>query len=181
MKKQGLFIVGVLVAVLGVVGMGTVHAEDVVPDVLTDEQRALIMNNCSDIQTTLNRIYQNDKLARHDLGLVYRSIVDKLMSPLNQRIASIQLDGGSLVQVTANSSAEYTVFFNAYRDYEQALQAAMQTDCTKQPSMFYDAITSARQKRAAVYESCKKLVGLAEAYYGQFTSFKASRGYGVKQ
>ena len=96
------------------------------------------------------------------------------MTPLNQRIASNQLDGSALVATTAKYTRQYQTFYNAYRDYKLALQGALNTDCSKQPTVFYDAITKAREKRILVHEASVQLLNLAEQYRGQFTNFRAS-------
>ena len=177
--KQRFFSLLITAAMVATTCMYTAKAEGEQPDVLTDQQRNMIIANCVDLQATLNRIHQNDALARYDRGHLYRAIVDKLMSPLNQRIASNQLDGSNLVQISANYNTQYQLFCNAYGEYELALRGAMGIDCTKQPVMFYDALTDARKKRELVRENGLKLVTLAEQYKKQFSEFRGSRKPGV--
>ncbi len=157
---------------VGVLFSISAYAEDQA-DIVTDEQRNLIISNCSDLQATLHRIHQNDALARHDQGQLFRLLSDKLMAPLNQRIASNQLDGSTLVLITANYNTQYQNFFNAYKTYELSLRNTLQIDCTKQPVVFYDSLAGARNKRAAVHEASAKLVTLAQQYKNEFTTFRA--------
>lgn len=162
-------------AAFAVIGLFTtsmvVRAQDG-PDILTEQQRTVIINNCADLQATINRIHQNDALTRHDRGLVYRSLADKLMAPLNQRIASNQLDGSALVQITADYNVLYQDFYAKYREYELAMRDVMQISCSTQPTQFYDAINIAHEKRLAVSEASKQLTALAEQYYKDFLIFR---------
>lgn len=158
---------------LSIVHVANVFAEEQA-DIVTDEQRSLIISNCSDLQATLNRIHQNDALARHDQGQLFRLISDKLMAPLNQRIASNQLDGSTLVLTTATYNTQYQNFYNAYKAYEQSLRTTLQIDCTKQPVVFYDSLTDARNKRALVHEAGAKLIQLAQQYRDEFTTFRTN-------
>lgn len=174
--RQIAFIIGVM-AFLGLASVSAAYAEDQ-PDVLTDEQRVLIISNCTDLQATLNRIHQSDALARYDQGQMYRQLADKLMAPLNQRIASNQLDGSNLVATTASYNTQYQAFYNAYKEYELSMRATMQIDCAKQPALFYDSLTATRKKRISVHEATIKLIDLAEQYKVHFTVFRASRASG---
>lgn len=141
-------------------------------DIINDAQIASIRAHCTDLQATLGRIRQADTLLRYDRGQIYRAIADKLMVPLNQRIASNQLDGSELVATTAKYNAEYQVFFDAYRTYDASLATTLAIDCTKQPTTFYDKLAIARQDRSKLHISSVKMVELAKQYRVQFDSFK---------
>jgi hypothetical protein len=143
-------------------------------DIISDAQIASIRSHCTELLATLGRIRQADTLLRYDRGQIYRSIVDKLMVPLNQRVASNQLDGSELVATTAKYNAEYQLFFDAYRTYDASLAATLAIDCTKQPTTFYDKLAIARQERSKLHDSSVKLIVLAKQYRTQFDSFKAS-------
>lgn len=142
-------------------------------DVITDQQIEAIRTNCTDIQATLNRLQQSDLLLRTNRGELYRTIADKLMVPLNQRIASNQLDGGELVAITAELNSKYKDFYDAYKVYDVALEAAGQIDCVKRPTQFYDAIAAARVKRQDLYTANQELVQLISDYWTEFSTFKA--------
>ena len=174
MKYRLISFVVTLIAVV-ITGTYIAHAEEQPDNVLTDEQRSVIVANCTNIQATLNRIHQNDALARYNRGHLYRAIIDRLMSPLNQRIASNQLDGSELVQTRARYNTQYQGLFTTYREYELALRDAMDIDCTKQPVDFYDAVTNARKKRLLVRDASVKLLDLAEQYKNHFNNFRSIR------
>lgn len=100
MKHRLLLFVGCLCLVT-VFAVGTLQPARG-KDIITDAQIKTIKMHCTDILASLNSLQQNDTLLRHDRGELYRTLSDKLMVPLNQRIASNQLDGADLVKTTAN-------------------------------------------------------------------------------
>lgn len=141
-------------------------------DVITDQQIQAIRTNCTEIQATLNRLQQSDLLLRTNRGELYRTVADKLMVPLNQRIAANQLDGGELVAITAAFNAKYGDFYDAYKEYDVTLVAASQIDCTKRPTQFYDAIAAARTKRQELHKTNEELVQLIADYWTEFKAFR---------
>lgn len=142
-----------------------------VADIITDQQIQTIKNSCLDLQATLNQLHQSDTVLRYNRGQLYRTISEKLMVPLNQRIASNQLDGGTLVKITADFSGEYQLFYDSYKNYEISLSSAMKIDCRRQPTTFYDQVADARKKRQALHQSSEKLTQLAVDYQTEFNTF----------
>ena len=171
MKKIMIVISAVLIAVAAV---QTARAQQS-DDIITDAEITAIKTHCSDIQVTLNRLKQADKLLRLDRGQVHRVIRDKLMTPLNQRIASNQLNGSELVATTAAYNNEYQKFFAAYTEYDTALSLAISTDCVKQPTTFYDRVADAREKRFTLRQASRELVILAGQYKSQYENFKRTQ------
>lgn len=175
MQRITRIITGCLVLMIAVSFM-TVHTsrgEDI--DIITDQQLRAIRSQCAELQATLSRIHQSDAVLRHDRGQLYKTIADKLMVPLNQRIASNQLDGSKLVSVTAQFNTTYQEFYDAYKAYEATLSKARDIDCTKNPTQFYDAVAEARKKRTTLYLSSTKLVQLANRYHTEFIGFRAQQ------
>ncbi len=149
-------------------------------EVITDDQIAAVKSRCTEVQATLNRLEANDKLLRHNLGSIFLILSDKLMAPLNQRIASNQLDGSGLLAITASYTKAYkgdpaSDFHTAYGKYEDSLLAAMRIDCVKQPTTFIDALDEARENRLKLHEATDRLMKLAEEYKKSFDAFRASQ------
>lgn len=145
--------------------------------VVTDRQIAAVKSRCTEIQAYLNRLEQSDKLLRHNIGNTFLTVSDKLMTPLNQRIASNQLDGSKLVSITATYTKAYNGspendFYNAYLDYENSLVTTMRIDCTKQPTTFLDALDEAHQKRLLLRKTTERLMTLARDYKKAFDAFR---------
>lgn len=166
--------IGIVVAALlgvGAIGMRTVGAASDVSNVITDQQIAVIRSQCGDIQATLNRIHESDKVLRVNKGYAYKAIMlDKLMTPLNQRIAANQIDGGKLGKITAQFSQTFERFDKAYSAYERNLSAAIKIDCTRQPSAFYDQVLLAYQSRKDLYKNDTELISLAKEYKTESSS-----------
>jgi len=145
--------------------------------VVTDSQIAAVKSRCTEIQASLNRLEASDKLLRHNIGNTFLTISDKLMTPLNQRVATNQLDGSKLVSITAAYTKVYKGdpkedFYNSYVDYENSLVAAMRIDCIKQPTTFLDALDMAHEKRLKLRETTKQLMTLARDYLEAFDKFR---------
>lgn len=172
MNKRISFVVlcTVLVGMMSVAAAHTAKGEE--PNIITDDQIATIKMHCTDLQANLNRLHQTDILLRYNRGELYRTIADKLMVPLNQRAASNQLDGSSLVQVTAAYNTAYQTFFDAYKNYETSLSSAIAIDCNRQPTTFYDQVADARIKRVKLHAANSRLVELAVEYRSDFTEFR---------
>lgn len=133
-----------------------------------------IKSRCVENQAALNRLHQTDAFLRNDRGNVYRTISDKLMVPLNRRIASNQLDGGALLTITSDYNAEYNRFYRAYIDYDNALAAVLDIDCGREPVAFYTALLDAREKRNKLSESNAKIKEHIRGYGVAFSGFKTN-------
>lgn len=152
---------------LGLVGAGvhTVRAATEANEVITDQQIAAIRTRCGDIQATLNRVHESDKVLRVNKGYRYKAVMlDKLMTPLNQRVAANQIDGGKLVTITAAYSKAFGEFDKAYSVYERSLSAAIKTDCGKQPTAFYDQILVAYENRKKLQKADTELIDLSKEF-----------------
>ena len=149
----------------GLAGVYTVQAAKDTNGVITDQQISTIRSRCSDIQATLNRIHESDKVLRVNKGYEYKAIMlDKLMTPLNQRIAINQIDGGKLGKIAAEFSQTFGKFDKAYSLYERDLSAAINIDCTKQPTAFYDQILLAYASRQDLQVVDSELISLAKQF-----------------
>lgn len=154
-------------AIFGLITAGAYTAR--AASVITDRQIDTIRARCGEIQATLNRIHESDKVLRVNKGYRYKAVMlDKLMTPLNQRIATNQVDGGKLVSIAAEYSRVFQQFDSAYGTYERSLSAALQTDCTKQPTAFYDQLTGAYENRKQVAKADAKLADLSKDFKAEF-------------
>ncbi len=168
MKKNTLQIfAAALLAIATVVGYGT----STKAVVITDEQSSIIRNSCTEVRSSLIRLEQNDKLLRTNRGQLYKTISDKLMVPLNQRLTSNQLDGGELVKTAASYNDAYQAFYEAYQQYDTTMAKAIDTDCVNSPTDFFNNIAAARENRTVLHEANERLVELAEQYSDEFSSF----------
>lgn len=142
-------------------------AATITPEVITR-----IKSRCVETQATLNRLHQTDAFLRNDRGNLYRTIGDKLMVPMNRRLASNQLDGGPLLTITSDYNSEYNRFYRAYIDYDNALSAVLETDCSREPVTFYNVLLDAREKRVKLSESNSRIKDYIRQYGATFSTFK---------
>ena len=150
-----------------------VRADDATQPPMTDAMLAHIRETCSSVQANLNRLHASDALLRVNQGQVLLAISNRLMSPLNSRIAINQLDGGKMTSITSTYVTQFDAFSVAYQQYEEAMTRTMQTDCTKQPAAFYTALVDARTKRTAVHDRMVDLRKSLTDYETEFTTFSA--------
>ena len=174
-----------LVALLGMAALVQSHASAMQPNTGAT-QSALVKSRCADIKASLNRLEANDKLLRHNIGSTFLTVTNKLMTPLNQRIATSQLDGSKMLGVTARYTKAYKGrpegdFYTAYLDYENSLLAAIAVDCTKQPTVFIDALDKARQNRLKLREATERLMELSRDYKDAFDTFKKQQQQGEER
>lgn len=141
---------------------------------ITPEKIARIRSRCVENQAALNRLHQTDAFLRNDRGNLYRTISDKLMVPLNRRLASNQLDGGALLTITADYNDAYTKFYDQYIQYDNALSKVLEIDCTREPVAFYNALLVAREKRNDLSKTNQNIKDLVRQYGTTFTDFKAA-------
>ena len=170
MKFRPTLVVSGIIAGVLIAGISShpSHAEIIV----TESQISAIKSHCVENQASLNQLHQSDAFLRIDRGNLYRTIGDKLMTPLNRRIATNRLDGGNLVQVASGLDKEYKRFYDAYIAYDTALSNLSKIDCTKEPVAFYTALLAARSTRQTLNESNQRLVQLLRDYKVEFDNFK---------
>lgn len=170
MKRFGLFlIIGSASLALFCGALNFASAQEAPP--MDDAHIERIRANCTYAKSALNRVYESDGLLRVNRGQLYESVSTRLMTNLNSRIILNRLDGVELISITNSYERALTDFRTNYQQYEQQLSQAISIDCTKQPVAFYDAVTSARQKRTAVYDSVASLNGQASKYKDAFEKF----------
>jgi len=141
--------------------------------IVTPERVGRIKTNCVENQASLNRLHQTDTSLRNNRGNLYRSIGDKLMSPLNARISSNDLDASKLTKITVAYNDAYGRFFKDYIAYDESLTELLSINCTKEPVAFYNALLDTREKRDELSVSNKELVRLIGEYKKEFDSFRA--------
>ena len=167
-----ILIASVLALIGGVFLITTAQAKQD-EQIITDEKVATIRERCVENLAALRRLHQTDAVLRTDRGELYRTISDKLMVPLNKRLVSNRLDGGSLVDLSATFSDQYDVFFTAYFEYDNALSDVLKINCKSEPVTFYNALLQARKKRDVLNQSNQKLLETIRKFDTSFADFKA--------
>lgn len=163
----GMFVGASMLGLLAATGISRAQAP-----VMGEAHIERIRANCSDAQATLSQLHASDALLRVNRGQVYESLSTKLMATFNSRVALNRLDATQLVTVSSLYERQLTTFRTDYQSYEQQMSDILKIDCTKQPVAFYDAIASARNKRAKVHQDVVDLTKQINDYKTAFDAFE---------
>lgn len=172
MKRLAAFIM-IALALSGVFVVPSVRAQD---QPMTESHIERIKANCVEAQTQLTRIHTNDALLRVNRGQLYERILTKLMSPFNSRVALNNLNGATLVSISATYEQQLAEFRTYYREYDESMTALLKMNCMNQPVSFYDSVATARTKRQKVHDSTSKLQQSIQNYKKEFDAFAATQG-----
>lgn len=160
MKQKRVFAIFALVAL----AVSSHAAFAVEQPALTDDQIEHIRNTCGDTQTAISSIRAADKVAYVNINQQLDTLSNRLMAPMNSRVALNKLDGVAMIKTTVDFTTETKKFQTLYRDYVDSVDAAATMGCYNQPVEFYDNLTSLLQKRTAVRASYDRLNGLIQQY-----------------
>ncbi len=164
----------IAVVFIGTIFSGVMFAHASAESVkLTDEHLQQIKTNCVSVKANLSRLHSNDALARVNVGQIYESISTKLMSGFNGRVANNNMNNISLSSVSSQYDNQLNTFRSDYITYENQLSRALGVNCSNNPQEFYDAVVSARIKRAKVYEDVTRLNQFIDQYTKEVDKFEA--------
>jgi hypothetical protein len=165
---------GVTLLLFGMLFLHTVNvkAEEQAP--LSESHKQRIIASCTSAMSSLRQLHRSDASLRVNRGQLYEHVGTKLMARLNGRIALNKLDGGTLVNFSAEYDRALISFRTSYRLYEEQLSSALRIDCEKQPEGFYYAVIDARKKRTDVYQGVNELNRLIRDYYQEFERFSST-------
>lgn len=140
---------------------------------LTDAKVTSIRQNCLSAQVLLQRIQRSDAATRINRGQTYEVVLNKLMSPLNGRLAFHRFSEAATFTDTAKKF-EQTVdkFKQDYDDYDTLLSKVLKIKCQDQPVTFYDTLTAAREKRALVAQDIDEIKKVLQEYQNLVTSLQ---------
>jgi len=160
-NKKLLSVLLFVITFVGATSYLNVSAQD---NPISNEQINRIYTNCTLTKNTLNQIHASDALLRVNMGQIYESMSNKLMTRFNNRVANNNFDNKSLKSVTDSYNSTLDTFRTDYKRYEEHLTAAINIDCKKQPVSFYDAISSARSDRGRVHNDIVKINQFIDQY-----------------
>lgn len=141
---------------------------------ITEAHIERIRTNCVDAQSTLFQLHTSDAGLRVNRGQLYESIATKLMAPLNSRIVLNRLDSVTLVSIADQYNKQLQQFRAQYKDYDEAMAAALKLNCVNQPVAFYDKVVETRAKRQLAHESAMTLHKTIQQYGEAFEVFAES-------
>lgn len=138
---------------------------------LSEEHQQSIRQNCVTAQTNLQQLHASDGVLRVNLGKLYENMSNKLMAPLNSRIALSKQEGLQLAATTLEYDRQVDVFRASYKQYEEAMSRTLKIDCTDKPVEFYENIQYTRQKREKLHQDTKTLAALLKDFKTKFEAF----------
>lgn len=124
---------------------------------LSDAHIANIRANCVEAQTSLSQLHASDGLMRVNRGQLYESISTKLIAPLNSRLILNRIEPGNLLTLATKYDQQLQTFRNDYQAYEVAMSRTLSFNCVKEPSLFYDSLVDAREKRQKTHDAAQDL------------------------
>lgn len=142
--------------------------------VLTDAQISAIQTNCNAVVVNLQLLHSNDAVFYVNMSQRYNGIAQRLMAPMNSRIALNGMDGVALTTITVEYNEQIESFTKQYATYEKSLQHAIDTDCQTQPVEFYSAVSVARVNRQKLADSVSALYKTGQEYSKEVAVFKTS-------
>lgn len=167
------FLLSLMIVVLAIGPVA--HAEGPTLTILNDSQLSLVRKNCVRAKSSLERIRANDALARINLAREYDALSNKLMAPMNSRVALNKLNGIDLTKTAVDFDKEVENFRATYQKYEQSISHAIQTNCTDDPAEFYSSIERARFYRDDLRVSVENLEKLINQYRTQLDKLELSK------
>lgn len=157
---------------LALVGMVPYSVFAVDTKVLTDAQISAIQANCNAVKVNLELLHGNDAVFYVNMSQRYNGIAQRLMAPMNSRIALNGMDGVALTKVTVEYNEGVQAFTRQYAIYEKSLQRAIDTDCQTKPVEFYSAVSVARVNREDLADVVSSLYEIGGEYSKEVALFK---------
>lgn len=151
---------------------------------MTSQQTERIVSSCVSAKATLTQLHTSDALLRVNMGQIYESMSTKLMNKFNGRLKSNGYSNSGITEISTNYETMLDKFRSNYITYEEHLSLALFIDCSKQPTSFYDAVTSARVERERVHSDVLKLNQIISQYKSSVDQFEKnyqSQHPGVKK
>ena len=127
---------------------------------ISEKQEKVIVTNCDSIKTQLKNVQKDDARTRVHLGGRYEAILTRFMTPLNIRLLENNISNTDLVENQNSFSETRELFTSDYVNYQQVLEKLVSLDCKKEPTIFYENLEKARQKRKIVEQDVVKLRSL---------------------
>lgn len=133
---------------------------------ISDTKSTTVAQGCVSAQVTLQRLQYSDAATRINRGRTYETLLSKLMTPLNSRMASnsYNTQATQLTEITSRYQEEFSNFKQLYEEYDKTVTKVVKMKCRSQPRAFYDALLQAQSQRTNVATSVSSLDKIIEEY-----------------
>lgn len=149
--------------------------------IMTDAHITRIRSNCQEALGAIATIHANDAPIFVNRNQTYFSIGDKMMSRLNGRLSADRFDASEQVRITTEYDNVLHKFRTTYKTYDDTMAELLRMDCKKQPVSFFDMVAEAREQRASVNQSVKKLNELIDNYQESVLSLQSQQADRLKK
>lgn len=139
---------------------------------ISDEQIAVIKENCDTIKEDLKNVQHADSRTRVYLGRHYETVLSKFITPLNMRLVENNLSDTDLISNQNDFTKAKNTFAIDYVEYQKTLEELTSVDCKAEPSKFYDGLVKVRSKRKIVANDVLTLRKLASDQVKLVTKLK---------
>lgn len=160
----------IFISLVSLVAVSPMVRADATPDASLD----LIRKNCVLIQSNLARLHASDALARVYLGREYETILTKLMTPMNSRVALNKFDGSDMIRTTSDFNTMLAQFRSVYQQYDESMTSLSQVKCQTQPDVLLTTLAKVRNNRQATRDTVMSLSALTEQYRNELQTLKSN-------
>lgn len=153
----------ILAAVIAVVAANALA----VRPALAMPEVSVIRANCRAAQSVLSQLEKAGRGSRVARGRDYNGILD-LMFAMNARLASNKIAAPNLSVIAANFEKNLNQFRSDYETYYDRLSQLIETNCSENPSEFYQKLEHVRTFRAKLKADIGNLNQNIQSYYEEF-------------
>ena len=139
-----------------------VFAEGEGEPVITDTQRATIIDHCDAMKDSLKNLQRTDSRTRVYLGRYFETILTNFITPLNLRLVENNISNSALLENQTNFAERRTRFVNDFITYQQGLEELVHINCKNEPDRFYEKLQEVKDKRRIVNRDVIKLKGYTD-------------------
>jgi hypothetical protein len=146
---------------------------------LTDAQVSTIRQNCTQAQSTLQRLQSTDVATRVSRGQIYENLLSRLIEPFNTRVDDNSYDATQLLATTSDLTGRFNDFKTDYSSYADSFTGLLSMNCVANPRGFYGLLATVREKRTLVATDIADLDSGLSKYEAGFTTLRSSIENGI--
>jgi hypothetical protein len=144
-------------------------------DTLSQDQLALVTNNCVSAQGALQNLERRDTVLRINLGTLYDAALNQ-SDAFVSRLAHNGINNSTIKQTDQAMHNGENQFENDYDDYATVLEQALSTNCMGDPQHFYDLLTQAETDRQSTGNDVTSLNDLISQYISEIDAIHLNQG-----
>lgn len=143
---------------------------------ISDQQAEQIRLACKPAQSLLQRLQTTDVATRVNRGQIYENLINRLISPFDNRVSLNHYDASALSSAATAISQKFTQFKSDYVSYSDDFARLLSYNCQANPRGFYSLLVTTRNDRSSVSTDINDLKTAIDHYTSTFNTFKSSIG-----